>query len=245
MLPEGDEKEIPNGEGPDDEVEQDADEGHKTGAEDEGTDSPDGDEAEGDDEEQVDGAPRKRGEGRFQRLANSNKELKEQLAATQREIQEFRAQQQRAQSQEKEPTADEMALWAPEQRMQYTLDKATRATQSQLQQMQFQMADTADKANFQTIVANNPIAKKYAGEVEAKLAEARKTGGNPPREVVLAFLLGQKALQAGGKVKEAKAEGQKRIERQTTKSANNRSDTNGAGRSRDTALRKRLEGVQI
>lgn len=253
MLPVDGEKEIADGEGPDDEIEQDAGnepEGEQDGVEDEGTDAADGDEEQGEDAGSVDGAegaqPKRRAKNDFGRLRQEARAAREEAAASRREIAELRAAQQARDAQTKEPSADEMALWSVEQRMEYRQGKAERATQQMLQQMQFTAADASDRSAYLALQADNPLAKKYAPEVESLLAEARKTGGNPTREVVLAVVVGRKALAAGKKaVSTAKVDGAKRIERQTTRPASNRSDAVGGDRNRSGTLAKRLAGVQI
>jgi hypothetical protein len=202
-------------------------------------------------DEEVDAQPERkpgRGEARFQKLANAAKEATERAAKVEREFQEFKAEQsrQRATVEKKEPTADEMALWSTEQVIDYKLQKATGVFTQNLQQLQWNTQEANDKAAFERLQLSDPRAKKYAGEVETRLAGIRKQGQNVDRESLFKFVLGEKVYNNGGKAAvKQKKEGAEQIRRQKTNPPGGGSDVRG-GRTQDSeaeARRKRLENV--
>jgi hypothetical protein len=189
-----------------------------------------------------------RGESRFQKLANAAKEATERAARVERELQEIRAEQSRraAVVEKKEPTAEEKALWSTEQLIQYELGKATEKFGTTLQQMQWNTMEANDKAAFERLQLSDPRAKKYAAEVEERLANIRKQGQNVDRASLLKFIVGEKVMAGGAKaVAKAKKEGEAQIRRQQTKPPGGSSDVRG-GRTQESAAearRKRLENV--
>ncbi len=200
-----------------------------------------------DDQEEVDVQPEKpsRGESRIQRLANEAREAKEEAARVRRELDEFRTRQQAPQPvQEREPTPDEMALWSTDQIVDHRMRKSLAPLQQQLQQAQFQVYETGDKANFATVCARDPRAAKMADEVERELQDQRNKGVNIQREALYTFMLGKKMREGGLKAAtKQKQEGQRRIARQQAPSGNSRSDQStdrrelGEKEARDKRLR--------
>ena len=189
-----------------------------------------------------------RGESRFQKLANEARQAREDAANLKRELDEFRAEQSRkaAVVEKKEPTPEEMALWSTEQIIDYKLQKATGQFGQTLQQMQWNTMESNDKAAFERLQLSDPRAKKYAAEVETRLASIRKQGQNVDRESLLKFIIGEKVFQGSGKATaKAKKDGEAQIRRQTTKPPAGSSDVRG-GRTQDSeaeARRKRLENI--
>jgi len=209
------------------------------------------------DEGQADGeeaaeevAPKKasRGEARFQKLANEAREAREHSSRIEREFNEFKAEQsrQRATVEKKEPTDDEMALWSTQQIIDYKLQKATGVFTQNLQQLQWNTQESNDKAAFERLQLSDPRAKKYAAEVETRLAGIRKQGQNVDREALLKFIIGEKVFQGGGKAAaKQKKEGAEQIRRQRSNPPGGQSDVRG-GRTQESeaeARRKRLENV--
>jgi hypothetical protein len=203
------------------------------------------------DDEEVEAQPERkpgRGESRFQKLSNAAREATEKAARVEREFNEFKAEQSRraAVVEKKEPTAEEMALWSTEQVIDYKLQKATGAFSQNLAQLQWNTQESNDKAAFERLQLSDPRAKKYAGEVETRLANIRKQGQNVDREALFTFILGEKVKNGGGKAAaKQKKEGAEQIRRQKTTPPGGASDVRG-GRTQDSeaeARRKRLENV--
>jgi len=199
-------------------------------------------------EEQTESRVLSRGERRFQKLANETREANTRAERLERELQEFRAERQRqsAQTQEREPSAEEMSLWSTDQIVQYRLDKATGKFNQTLQHMQFQNMESTDKSSFQSLCASDARAKKYADEVETRLLELRRQGQNAQREVILKYVLGEKLMQQAPKAAAAqRKQGQQRIARQQGSSPAPRSDTRAARQAESEAEKrnKRLENM--
>jgi hypothetical protein len=189
-----------------------------------------------------------RGERRFQKLANETREANTRAERLERELQEIRAERQRqtAQTQEREPSAEEMSLWSTDQIVQYRLDKATGKFNQTLQHMQFQNMESADKSSFTALCAGDARAKKYADEVETRLLELRRQGQNAQREVILKYVLGEKLMQQTARATTAqRKQGQQRIARQQGSNPPPRSDTRASRQAESEAEKraKRLENV--
>jgi hypothetical protein len=209
------------------------------------------DEREADSEETAEEVAAKkpsRGEARFQKLANEAREAREHSARVEREFNEFKAEQSRraATVEKKEPTADEMALWSTEQVIDYKLQKATGAFTQNLQQLQWNTQEANDKAAFERQQLSDSRAKKYAGEVETRLADLRKQGQNVSREALLKYIVGEKVMAGVSKATaKQKKDGEAQIRRQKTAPLGGASDVRG-GRTQESeaeARRKRLENL--
>ena len=135
-----------------------------------------------------------------------------------------------------------------EERQQYNFDKANRQTQARIDQLTFQMADSADRTDFASKAARTPALALVADEVEQALAGMRASGTTAPRETIATYLLGQRALArgAGAKTRATKA-GTARIDRAAAKPGGARSDVRADGPRGDTAAarRARLENQSI
>jgi hypothetical protein len=234
----------------DEEIESLEDGEHEEGG-DEAGDAAEQDEGQADSEEAGEEvAPKKvsRGEARFQKLANEAREAREHSSRIEREFNEFKAEQSRraATVEKKEPTDDEMALWSTQQIIDYKLQKATGVFTQNLQQLQWNTQESNDKAAFERLQLSDPRAKKYAAEVETRLAGIRKQGQNVDREALLKFIIGEKVFQGGGKAAaKQKKEGAEQIRRQRSNPPGGQSDVRG-GRTQESeaeARRKRLENV--
>jgi hypothetical protein len=188
-----------------------------------------------------------RGESRFQRLANEAREAREESARLRRELEQDRRERtaREQQAQRREPTADEMALWTPEQIIDYKLGKATSTFNQNLHNLQQQTMESNDKMAWESIKTRDARAARYDREVEQRLTELRAQGQNVAREALFKFILGEKVYAAQGKAPKQRKEGQQRIARQRVAPPEGRSDVAG-GRQRDSeaeARRKRLENV--
>lgn len=197
--------------------------------------------------EEIDSQPEakpSRGESRIQRLANEAREAREEAARVRREVEELKARQNLPPPvQEREPTPDEMALWSTDQIVEHRMKKSLAPLERSLQQAQFQIVETADKAEFSALCARDPRAARMAEKVEAAVQAERARGVNVPRAAALRYLLGDSILQAAPKAAvKQKQEGQRRIARQQAPSGNARSDQSADRRelSEKEARNKRL-----
>lgn len=210
-------------------------------------DEPDGT---GDDNAEVEAAPERQQPSRRERqvteLRRARQELADQNATLTRQLDELRRNPPQPQQQEDpRAEADRLALMSPEERIQYTVDRSLQRHAQQNQAIQNQLLDQSDRMAFEARTLANPLAKKLASEVERRLGELRGRGQNLPREVVLTYLIGEKALAQMGKGKGA---AQARQRQQQARPANGRGDRGSDRRQRGSdlaALEKRLENVSI
>lgn len=185
-------------------------------------------------------APRaNRREERIQRLANESKAAREEAAELRRQVQELRqTQQANTQQLTAEQEAARLAVMTPEERSDYKLDKATRGFQQQASVLAFQTQDTADKAMFAAKAVANKVYAKYQDEVESKLVELRSQGQNVPREQLLKWIIGDKALATAGNPKPAQ-QGQKRVAAQQVKPGSAKGDAaSQRGKTQDSAEKR-------
>ena len=141
-------------------------------------------EADGADEVQATGG------GRVARLAKERAEFRDQLQVERGKREEYERllhehmlrQQQPAQ----EEDADPLKTWT--NRVEKTLQQQTASMQDQLDQSRYEL-----KAN------SNTLYKRYGPKVEEELRILRRGGSNATREAILAYMVGQEALNGVGK----------------------------------------------
>jgi hypothetical protein len=196
--------------------------------------------------------PLTRGENRFQRLstearraAAEAKEARETAAQARRELEEFRAQQQRqAQLPDPRLEAERIAAMSPDERAQYYISQERERSQREMGQLRFEMADQADRTRFDALKASNPIAARLAPKVEEYLASERRAGRNYDRSVIMTFLAGQEALAKVGKAATTqRAQGAQRIAQQRTRPGNGASDVPRGNSRSEKSLEEKLADV--
>ncbi len=197
--------------------------------------------------DEIDAKPEKplsRGERRFQALANEIKEEREKRATLERELNEVRQRSQQQQPQQKEPTAEEMALWSTDQIMDYRMNQRLTPVLQQVDQMRRQQVDSGDKSVFATICATDARAKSLKDEVEKLYANEWQNGRFVPREILFELLLGRKIRQGGPPAREkAQRDGQRRIARAQAPSGNAKGDQ-PARRGQLTPAEERLKRLE-
>ena len=222
---------------------------------DEDTDDPDEDldadagDADGDDQDEP---PQRqsRGENRVAAATRIAKEAKERAEAAERRAE---AAERRANEVTQRPreTQDQinarLAAMEPWERTEYLRQQDAEATRAALQQMRFESQDASDRASYEALCARKPVAAKLRDEVETRLADMRKAGTTAPRETVLRWVIGDRALanegRATGKARTAAAANR---DRQSARPANGRGDTAGDRRTTGTTARdKRLESYNL
>lgn len=165
-----------------------------------------------------------------------------------RAVRESAATKQQEESPEQE--AQKLALMTVEERVDYKIAKADARNARAIGLANFQSADMADKAAFQSKAASDPRRKRLADEVEQLLLSERRAGRDFTRETVYMFVLGQKVEQGGAARTKAAAAGAQRIQRQQARADSGRSDRAAPRRGEGdpnslSALEKRLAGVYI
>lgn len=230
----------------DDEPEGGEDDGEETDEsedEEESADSDNGNDEEEDGEQQ----PRQsRAQTRFQKLSNRAKNAEAQNIALQRRLDALEAAQVRPTQQQNDPQAIQAWLNSlpPAERKQAELQIELANHRGQMATIRFEMQDSADRSAYEARAASNPVYRKYAAQVEAKLMDLRKNQNlNAPRAEILKHIIGELVLKSKGKpVTKKKAKGS--IERNTVKATNGKSTIQNAGRTGKTP-RERLEGVKF
>lgn len=141
-----------------------------------------------------------RAERRIQAAVNDRNRLAEENARITRELNEIRRQ---IPQQYEDPRAEQerLALMSPEDRIQYTVDKALRRQEQQTQALVANMQQQADKTAFDARCATDTLRKKLAPEVEREYAAVISRGQYLPRETIYIHLLGLRAEAARSKAK--------------------------------------------
>ena len=135
-----------------------------------------------------------RGDNRIARLAREAKEAKERTALLERQLADIAARNaQPAQPSPAEVQAH-LATLEPWERTEYLRQQDSAQTQAVLRQMQFQQQEQMDKIAYEALKTRAPIAAKLESEVEKRLSEMRAGGTTAPRETVLRWVIGDRAL---------------------------------------------------
>ena len=144
-----------------------------------------------------------RGEERFQKLANERAEAKSRADQAERERDFYRMQHEQAMARAQQPAQPEEEL--------DPMVKWQRDTNQALQRSQFQTNDMLDQAKFTMELAKKPAYAPFADDVEKRLEQFRRAGGNPSRIQVLTVIAGEKALEKLEKAPALKREAQARV----------------------------------
>lgn len=187
------------------------------------------------------------GEARFQTLNQRAREATERASLAERKASELEQRLSRLeQPKQQGKSPEEVALMTPDELVNYRLGEATKGFEQKLGQIQWATYEAGDKSAFQALVSRDPVAARYADEVESRLSQMRSQGQNVDRERLLTFIVGEKVRQknSGAKAKQQN-EGQRKIARQTVTATNTRGDTpsNRGKMSEQEAREKRLENI--
>jgi beta-lactamase class A len=97
--------------------------------------------------------------------------------------------------------------------------------QQTIAQSEFRTQDAVDKAGYDAKATLNPVYARYQEEVESQLQGLRNNGQNVPRENILRFILGDRALKgATASGKKAATNGQKRVAAQQVRASSSKGD---------------------
>lgn len=191
-----------------------------------------------------------RGANRVAEATRIAAEAKAEAAETKRELEQLR--QERTQRQQQETAVqrqERLSQMDPEERTNYLLSEQAQNFQGQLNAIRFEAQNSADRTAFEGLCARSPVAQKHASEVEAELARLRSLGNNYTREVILKYLIGEKALaaqpRAKGKQEREAAANRSRQQARPGRSGSDVAADNGRGGSEAQRRAKRLDGMQI
>ena len=191
-----------------------------------------------------------RSESRIRTLVEENRRKDTELTDVRRRLDELTGRVNASSNQQETPDqrATRLALLSPEERIREELRESTSQHRRDLQLMQFQLAESSDRASFEAKATVDPLYKKWSSKVEQELANLRRQNQNVSREQLFYYLVGKAAIEArdsaGSRQQRRAAEA--RVRKATTRPANTRSDTGTTARARQTqSLEKRLENVSI
>lgn len=174
-----------------------------------------------------------RARGRIQRIQDERRVAEDAAATARAEAALLR--QQLAEAQRVRQEAEDATL-DPDERWR-------RAANAQLQQMQFQSVDAADRSSYLMKAQANPVYAQYSDRVEKMLKEARAQGINPEREAVLFRLLGQDSLARMAKAPAVKKAAAARVD--AARGASPGIKSNVAQTKSSTSLAERLKDIPL
>jgi hypothetical protein len=120
--------------------------------------------------------------------------------------------------------AERVAMMQPHEVASYYAGQAEQRMTQQLLRARLEVGDTIDRQNFSAVQREEPLARRWASQIEEMLGVARTQGSNPTREALYNQLLAQnvreKTKRDGDRQRVA---GRRAIARETT--------TPGGGRS--------------
>lgn len=207
------------------------------------------------DDEQVDEPVRQpsRADNRVATATRAAKEAKDKADMLERQLADMQRQQvQQAQQNQGLTQAqiqERLQQMEPWERTEYFRQVDAHNTQQALQRMQFDQTESADKLAYDALASRVPAAAKLKEQVEARLVQMRGQGTTAPRETILKFLIGERAIEnIGRSTGRAQRIATANRDRQTARPANARPDASaGSGRrSGEKAARdKRVADYQL
>jgi len=194
-----------------------------------------------------------RGSARIQRLATERDTYAQEAAAaraeaeaSRRELQALLSGQQRQSSEAQEQ--QRLAQLEPWERAEHIARQTEQRTLGVVARLERSIADQGDKAAFATMCAAKPAVAKISAEVETLHAQQIRDGGTPPpREVIAAYVIGQRMLEGASKARTTQARtAAANVTRERAAPVTSGSDVRGGGsKSASAQLRERLRDVNI
>lgn len=188
-----------------------------------------------------------RAERRIQQALREAKEAKERADRLERLVAE-RAPQPPKETPEQR--AERLALMDPEDRIRYEVNEQVGSLRNEFAGLKFQLQDTADRTAFDALCARNPAAAKFKDDVEKYLTDMRRSGTTAPRETVLRYVIGDRALanasRATGKAKRTAEVNRARQQAQPGRARGDAAaESRRGGSDSAEARRARLENMQL
>lgn len=203
----------------------------------------------GEDDEQPAGRQPGRRERAVLKAKAEARDLKRQLADRDRELASARSSQNgQSQAERERQEREAYALMSPDERADFDRKRSDQRIDNLDQRARFLYSDLADQRKFDRKCGADPRYMRLADDVEDRLAEYRKTGGNPTREevfkIVFAERLLAKAPKAAARQRQAGADRVRSQRVAAPGGGRSAEPARGGGRlSEREARRKRLEGV--
>lgn len=192
--------------------------------------------------------PPRRGEGRVQRLANENRELRRRLDEIDERGRQAPQQNQGPRQETDQEFANRISLLSAEEQLNAKFDRFTTQQSAQNQRTQFDLANQRDRDEFRAFCRTDKRAARMADEVEREFEKSIRAGNPAPRMNILKFLAGQRMFESDQDTRRAREQAQRRVERQTVRPSSGGSDVRASRREKvddRTARARRLEGQQI
>jgi hypothetical protein len=183
-------------------------------------------------------------QGRYQRLANENRELKGKVDTFERQLQQLVAERrQPSQAEiaaEQAREAEAVALMSPAEVAAYYSQKTERTIRAELQRDRAVLFDRADKNEYDALLRETPAYRRYDEKVE----ELYRQAPTVPRRILLATAIGMAAMEGKGRAttRATRAADEARG-RQTARPTNGRGDVR-SDRGRSTAARDDFEHLR-
>lgn len=201
-----------------------------------------------DEEDQEDEPPARqpsRGENRVAAATRAAKEAKAEAASIKQQFEALQRQISAPRQETQEQFRERIANMDQVQFAEYMLQQQAATNQ----QLQFQAQESADRTAYDALAARNPVAAKFKDDVEARLAQMRATGTTAPRETILRWVIGDRAMaNAGRATGKAKRAADANRERNTARPPAGRGDSTAQDQRRSgtsSARDKRLENMNI
>jgi hypothetical protein len=146
--------------------------------------------------------------------------------------------------------AERVAQMMPHEQAQYYAGQAEQRMTQQLMRARLEVGDTIDRQNFAAVQRDEPLARRWANQIEEMLGVARTQGSNPTREALYNQLLAQqvrdRTKRDGDRQRVA---GRRAIARETTQPGGGRSTAapprrNGAADDYDSVV-DRLRNTRL
>lgn len=175
-------------------------------------------------------------------------EAKQRADALERQLAEIRQQRQTPQESPEQIQA-RLAQMEPWERTEYLRQQDRAAMDRELAQMKFNQSDAMDKLAYEALKQRAPIAGKLEADVEKRLADMRASGTTAPRETVLRWVIGDRALananRATSRAQKAAAGNRQRETARPTNARGDQTVSDQRGGSAAAARAKRLESYQL
>lgn len=188
-----------------------------------------------------------RAESRVREATRIAAEAKARTEALERELAAMR-QQSTTPRETPQQLQERLSMMEPWERTEYLRQQDRNEFQTALQRIEFNAQDSADKTAYEAMAARTPIAAKLKADVEARLADMRKNNMTAPRETILKYLIGERALaNTTRSTTKARKAADGRQAQHAARPGNGRGDAVETGRRGNDAQarRKRLENMNI
>lgn len=191
-----------------------------------------------------------RAQERIRNLENERRQDRERADRLERELQEVRNGPRRSQEEVASERRERLSLMTADEKAEYLADETRSITDRRLAQIEFNSADRADRADFRALCASDRVVAAVQADVEEELVKIRRNGGNTDRETIATYLIGKRARDKAGSVRDkTQRKAQVDLDRERGRSTAPRSDVPRRDtRQNDntrTALRARLKDVII